>query len=93
MFKQASFAAAAIALTLASGAALAQTAERNVFDTETYQRIPATSAAQGLTREQVRAEFLASRARGNTNVFDTETVAYAPVKSAEKLVVLAQAKQ
>ena len=41
MFKQTTFAAAAIALTLAAGAALAQTAERNVFDTETYQRMPA----------------------------------------------------
>jgi len=71
--KQAQIAVAAIALTIA-GSALAQSTERNVFDTETNLRAPV--AETKLTREQVRAEFLAARASGEVNLFDTETVAY-----------------
>jgi preprotein translocase subunit Sec63 len=58
--KQAQFALAAVALSLASGA-FAQTAQRNVFDTETDLRMPAASSANGLTREQVQAAYIASR--------------------------------
>ena len=61
MFNQTTFAAAAIALMLAAGAALAQTAERNVFDTETYQLVPAAVSATGLTREAVQAGYIAQR--------------------------------
>jgi hypothetical protein len=56
--KQAVF--AAIALTIAGGA-FAQSAERNVFDTETNQRMPAAQSANGLTREAVQAEYIAKR--------------------------------
>lgn len=58
--KQAQFALAAVALSLASGA-FAQTAPRNVFDTETDLRMPAAASANGLTREQVQAAYIASR--------------------------------
>jgi hypothetical protein len=58
--KQAQFALAAVALSLASGA-FAQTAQRNVFDTETDLRMPAATSANGLTREQVQAAYIASR--------------------------------
>jgi len=54
--KQATF--AAIALTVTAGA-FAQSAERNVFDIETYQRMPA--AQSNVTREAVRAEYIAQR--------------------------------
>ena len=71
--KQAQIAVAALAFAVA-GSAFAAEAQRNVFDTETDLRAPA--AETKLTREQVRAEFLAARASGEVNVFDTETVAY-----------------
>lgn len=58
--KQAQFALAAVALSLASGA-FAQTAQRNVFDTETDLRTPAAASSEGLTREQVQAAYVASR--------------------------------
>jgi len=62
--KQAQFALAAVALSLASGA-FAQSAERNVFDTETNLRMPAAASANGLTREAVQGEYVAKRdARG-----------------------------
>jgi hypothetical protein len=51
---------AAIALTIAGGA-FAQSAERNVFDTETNLRMPAAQSANGLTREAVQAEYIAKR--------------------------------
>lgn len=71
--KQAQFALAALAF-VAAGSAFAAEPQRNVFDTETDQRVPA--AETKLTREQVRAEFLAARANGEVNVFGDETVAY-----------------
>lgn len=71
--KQAQFALAALAF-VAAGSAFAAEPQRNVFDTETDQRVPA--AETKLTREQVRAEFLAARANGEINVFGDETVAY-----------------
>lgn len=87
--KQAQIAAAALALAVA-GSAFAADAQRNVFDTETNLRAPA--AETKLTREQVRAEFLAARANGEANVFDNETVAYVkPVVRADQ-TRLAQAK-
>lgn len=80
--KQAQFALAALAFA-AAGSAFAAEPQRNVFDTETDQRVPA--AETKLTRDQVRAEFLAARASGELNVFDTETVAYVtPAPRAEQ---------
>jgi hypothetical protein len=73
MFKQASFTAAAIALTLASGATLARAAERNVFDTETYQSMPAAVSANGLTREAVQAEYIAKREAKGIASFNPES--------------------
>ena len=35
--------------------------------------LPPVASSTGLTREQVRAEFLAARANGELNPFDTET--------------------
>jgi len=71
MSKQIHFAVAALALSIAGGA-FAQTAERNVFDTETYQRMPAATSAQGLTREAVQAEYIAKRAEQNISSFNPE---------------------
>jgi len=71
MSKQIHFAVAALALSIAGGA-FAQTAERNVFDTETYQRMPAAASAQGLTREAVQAEYIAKRAEQNISSFNLE---------------------
>lgn len=58
--KQAQIAVAALALSIAGGA-FAQSAERNVFDTETNLRMPAAASAEGLTREAVQAQYIAKR--------------------------------
>jgi hypothetical protein len=57
--KQAKF-ATAVALTLATGA-FAQTPARNVFDSEAILALPASASSQGLTRDAVRAEYIAKR--------------------------------
>lgn len=66
---------AALSLVAASGA-FAQGTDRAGFDTEAQLRQPASASATGLTREEVRAEFLAARRSGELNVFDQETTAY-----------------
>jgi hypothetical protein len=66
---------AAVFAFVAAGNALAADVQRNVFDTETNQRMPA--AESRLSREQVRAEFLAARASGELNVFDNEVAGHA----------------
>lgn len=66
---------AALTLVAASGA-FAQAADRAGFDTEAQLRQPASASAQGLTREEVRAQFLAARRSGELSVFDQETTAY-----------------
>lgn len=73
--KQAQIAVAAIAFAVA-GSAFAKDVERNVFDTEAALQAPASQSKGGLTREEVRAEFLAARANGEIDQFNTETVAY-----------------
>lgn len=75
--KQAHIAVAALAF-VAAGSAFAQNADtqRNVFDSEAALSAPAAQAPSRLTREQVRAEFLAARASGELNSFDYETVAF-----------------
>jgi hypothetical protein len=78
--KQAQIAVAAIALTLAGGAAFAQSAqssERNVFDTETQLRMPAAASAEGLTREAVQAQYVAKRAATNIASFNPEAAYFA----------------
>lgn len=79
--KQATLAAV---FALAATGAFAADAQRNVFDTETNLRAP--GAESKLTREQVRAEFLAARAAGDADVFGNETVAYVakPVRGEAK---------
>jgi Domain of unknown function (DUF4148) len=62
--KQAAFAALTLAI---AGGAFAQNVERNVFDTETYQRMPA--AESNVSREAVRAEFIAQREAKNIAEF------------------------
>lgn len=88
MFAKQATLAAALAFAVAGSAFAAD--QRNVFDTETNLRAPAAEAK--LTREQVRAEFLAARAAGDVNVFDTETVAYVvkPAARGEARTRLAQ---
>ncbi|MFZ5550779.1 MAG: DUF4148 domain-containing protein [Pseudomonadota bacterium] len=90
MFAKQATLAAALVLAAAGSAFAADASQRNVFDTETNLRAPAAEAK--LTREQVRAEFLAARAAGDVNVFDTETVAYVvkPAARGEAKTRLAQ---
>jgi hypothetical protein len=77
--KQAQITVAALAFAVAGSAFAADTqVERNVFDSEAALALPAAKSETGLTREQVRKEFLAARANGELNVFDYETVAYRP---------------
>lgn len=92
MFAKQATLAAALVLAAAGSAFAADASQRNVFDTETNLRAPAPAAEAKLTREQVRAEFLAARAAGDVNVFDTETVAYVvkPAARGEAKTRLAQ---
>ncbi len=68
--KHAPFAAAALALSLASGA-FAQSAERNVFDTEAILKMPAAQST--VSREAVRAEYIAQRAAKGISSFNPES--------------------
>ena len=74
--KQAQIAIAALALTVA-GSAFAQTAQRNVFDTETDLRMPAAASAEGLSREAVQAQYIAKRAASNIASFNPEAAYFA----------------
>lgn len=86
--KQAQFALAAVALSLASGA-FAQSAERNVFDTETNLRMPVAASANGLTREAVQAEYVAKRNAKGISEFNPHAWYFAQnVDSAPALMAL-----
>ena len=89
--KQAQIAVAALAFAVAGSAFAADKTERNVFDTEAAIAAPAAKSENGLTRQQVRAEFLAARASGEVNAFDQETVAYRPSVERAHQTRLAQA--
>ncbi len=84
--KQAHIAVAALALSIAGGA-FAQTAERNVFDTETYQRLPAAQSANGLTREAVQAQYLAQRDAKGISSFNPEGYYFAQNQGAGSAIV------
>jgi hypothetical protein len=71
MSKSVHFAVAAFALSIAGGA-FAQTAERNVFDTETNLRMPPAASAEGLTRDAVQAQYIAQRATQGIASFNPE---------------------
>jgi len=86
--KQAHIAVAAIAFAVA-GSAFAKDIERNVFDSEAALQLPAAVSKGGLTREEVRAEFLAARANGEIDQFNTEAIAY--VTPAKAVTRVAQA--
>lgn len=89
--KQAKITVAAIAL-IASAGAFAQAAERQPsFDTEAALTLPAAQSAQGLTRAQVRAEFIAARNRGDVSSFDTEIALRDRAPAAEREPVVAKA--
>lgn len=82
-------AVAALALAASS---FAQAAERQPsFDTEVALTLPAAQSAQGLTRAQVRAEFIAARNRGDVSSFDTEIALRDRAPAAEQQPVVAQA--
>ena len=70
--KQAQIAIAALTLSIAGGA-FAQSADRNLFDTEAALKPPASASAIGLTREAVRAEFLANRAAHTVASFSPDS--------------------
>lgn len=84
--KQAHIAVAALALTIASGA-FAQSAQRNVFDTETDQRLPAAQSADGLTREAVQAQYLAQRDAKGISSFNPEGYYFAQNQGAGSAIV------
>jgi hypothetical protein len=69
MFAKHAHIAAAIALTFASGA-FAQSTDRNVFDTETNLRIPAAQST--VSREEVRAAYIAQRDAKGISSFNPE---------------------
>lgn len=84
-------AVAALALAASAGT-VAQAAERQPsFDTEAALKLPAARSAQGLTRAQVRAEFIAARQRGEVSGFDTEIALRDRAPAAEPQPVVAQA--
>jgi hypothetical protein len=88
--KQAHIAVAAIAFAVA-GSAFAKDIERNVFDTEAALQAPAAQSKGDLTREEVRAEFLAARASGEINTFDTEAAyAYVPASARTRIAQAAK---
>ena len=70
--KQAQFAVAALTLSIAGGA-FAQSADRNVFDSEAILAQPAAVSSQGLTREAVQAEYIAKRNAENISSFNPES--------------------
>jgi hypothetical protein len=87
--KQAQIAVAAITLAVAGGA-FAKDIERNLFDSEAALQLPAAESKGGLTRAEVRAEFLAARAKGEVDPFNTEAIAYVtPAKAARTQVAQA----
>jgi len=88
---QAAVAVAAITLSIAGGA-FAQSVERNVFDTETYNRMPAAQSADGLTREAVQAEYIAKRAAEGISSFNPESAYFAQNQGAGSALVALFAK-
>jgi hypothetical protein len=84
--KQAQIAVAAIAFSIAGGA-FAQSVERNVFDTETHNRIPAAQSADGLTREAVQAAYVAKRAAEGISSFNPESAYVAQNQGAGSALV------
>lgn len=92
MSKQVSFAVAALALSIAGGA-FAQTAERNVFDTETYQRMPAAVSANGLTRDAVQAEYIAKRDAKGISSFNPESHYFAQNTNSAPVLMALFSKQ
>jgi len=89
--KQAQIAVAAITLSIAGGA-FAQSVERNVFDTETDHRIPASQSADGLTREAVQAAYVAKRAAEGISSFNPESTYFAQNQGAGSALVALFAK-
>ena len=84
--KQAHIAVATIALSIA-GTAFAQSVERNVFDTETYNRLPAAQSADGLTREAVQDAYIAQRNAQGISSFNPESAYFAQNQGAGSALV------
>ena len=84
--KQVQIAVAAITLSIAGGA-FAQSVERNVFDTDTYNRMPAAQSADGLTREAVQAAYVAKRAAEGISSFNPESAYFAQNQGAGSALV------
>ena len=79
--KQAQFAVAALTLSIAGGA-FAQTADRNVFDSEAILAQPAAVSSTGLTREAVQAEYIAKRNAENISSFNPESYYFKQIAGA-----------
>ena len=79
--KQAQFAVAALTLSIAGGA-FAQSADRNVFDSEAILAQPAAVSANGLTREAVQAEYIAKRNAENISSFNPESYYFKQIAGA-----------
>jgi hypothetical protein len=79
--KQAQFAVAALTLVVAGGA-FAQTADRNVFDSEAILSQPVAVSAAGVTREAVQAEYIAKRNAENISSFNPESYYFKQIAGA-----------
>lgn len=91
--KQAQFAVAALTLSIAGGA-FAQSADRNVFDSEAILQQPAPVSANGLTREAVQAEYIAKRNAENISSFNPESYYFKQIAgSGDGFVALFQGGQ
>jgi hypothetical protein len=91
--KQAQFAVAALTLSIAGGA-FAQSADRNLFDSEAILKQPAAVSANGLTREAVQAEYIAKRNAENISSFNPEAYYFKQIAgSGEGFVALFQGGQ
>jgi hypothetical protein len=91
--KQTQFAVAALTLSIAGGA-FAQSADRNLFDTEASLQQPAAVSANGLTREAVQAEYIAKRNAENISSFNPESAYFKQIAgSGDGFVALFQGGQ
>ena len=90
--KQAQFAVAALALSIAGGA-FAQS-DRNVFDSEAMLAQPAAVSSSNVTREAVQAEYIAKRNAENISSFNPESYYFKQIAgSGEGFLALFQSQR
>ena len=91
--KQAQFAIAALSLSIAGGA-FAQSADRNVFDSEAILARPAAVSGSNVSREAVQAEYIAKRNAENISSFNPESYYFKQIAgSGEGFVAMFQGQR